>query len=86
MRILCRLTAARRDGQWEAAAITEMKERICDVPTSCRVLKAESLSGAVTPIDTAKRRSATRGMPWLSAYLRWKSAADGRTPAVLRES
>lgn len=34
-----------------------------------------AVEGSIAPIDSAGRRSAVWGMPWLSAYMRWKSAA-----------
>ena len=38
-----------------------------------RLLSA--VAGEATPIDTRGRQSAAWGQPWLSAYLRWKTAA-----------
>ena len=35
----------------------------------------EAVSGEVSAIDTAGRKSAVWGQPWLTAYARWKSAA-----------
>lgn len=39
----------------------------------------EILSGTAQSIDTAGRASRAWGQPWLSSYLRWKSAANRRT-------
>jgi hypothetical protein len=39
-------------------------------------------SGSATPIDTVGRLSAMWGQPWMSAYLRWKSAARKRASAL----
>jgi Formyl transferase len=34
-----------------------------------------AVEGAIAPIDTTGRRTAVWGMPWLTAYLRWKATA-----------
>ena len=39
---------------------------------------AEIADGVATPIDTAGRRSATWGQPWLTSYLKWKRRARER--------
>jgi hypothetical protein len=40
--------------------------------------------GAIAPIDTTGRGSAAWGLPWLTAYLRWKSAARKGGDAAAR--
>lgn len=41
----------------------------------------EVWAGRVEPVDTAGRRSATWGQPWLTKYLRWKREARRRRNA-----
>jgi hypothetical protein len=60
-------------------ALTENLDAIRD-----RLLAA--LTNAVTPIDLTGRTSATWGMPWLTAHLRWRSAARETAQPLLRES
>jgi Formyl transferase len=38
-------------------------------------------AGTATPLDTAGRRSAVWGQPWLTAYLKWKRAARNHARA-----
>jgi hypothetical protein len=60
-------------------SLTENLDAIRD-----RLLAA--LTNTAPPLDTTGRTSATWGMPWLSAYWRWKSAANGTALPVFRES
>jgi Formyl transferase len=40
-----------------------------------RDLLLDAVQGGATPIETSGRDTATWGQPWLTAYLRWKTAA-----------
>lgn len=43
-----------------------------------RLALVDIVAGRATPLDTAQRRTATWGQPWLSQYLRWRQRARRR--------
>ncbi len=59
----------------ESHVVTQQRAVTENLDAIARVLAAIE-AGAAAPIDTAGRRSAVWGQPWLSAYLRMKLTVD----------